>query len=150
MTQTVFRSFRLLHLWCVAPLLDATPGKVLGMIEDGTLRWAWNIAARKSRSREVRVLADSVADVLNGRPAQPETGDEWVVVAESIIPASRPSVTAPELAQTFSCGTRHLMGLISAGELPASNARNIRRGPGGSAVIARQSVLAWLKSRRVF
>lgn len=147
--MTVFRTLRLLHLWAAAAFLDSTPERVMRLIEEGIIPWAFNIGVARTHAREVRVLAKCVADVLNGN-APGETSDDWAPVADEIIPATRESLTTAELAQAWSCDVRHLYQLIQRKELAVLNAGKIRKGPGGSAVIARKAALDFLKQRRVF
>ena len=133
----------LVPLEAIMVLLDIDEDSVLGLIDGGELRWAWNIASAGSDRREVRVLRESILSycALSGQPSGEES--LWTIVFGH----SRDVVKSTELQRLFSCSSSHVHRLIKDKDLVALNAATT--GPNGFARITRASVIAFLQARRI-
>jgi hypothetical protein len=95
----------LVPLPAVSMFLDLTAKEVLALIEEGKLRWAFDIRTAHSGRREVRVLRQSLFEFtgLCDRPRSAQTGDaaEFREISELILPkgvlASPAGVTETKL-----------------------------------------------------
>ncbi len=133
----------LVPLEAIMVLLDIDEDSVLGLIDAGELRWAWNIASSGADRREIRVLRDSLLSycALSGQPA--DAAALWPIVFGH----SRDVVRSTELQRLFSCSSSHVHRLIKDKDLVALNAATT--GPNGYARITRASVIGFLNSRRM-
>jgi hypothetical protein len=128
--------------------LDKTEDEVLALCEEGRLT-AFNIAARGSRSRELRILTASIGDVEQGRPARdPLEKTEWERIIDAILPSRAQTPSAVYLARRFNCGSEHIKNLVKGGSLHRVGKLG-RPGPHGSQKILRASVTAFFERRVV-
>jgi hypothetical protein len=115
----------LVPLTAVSMFLDLTAKEVLALIEEGKLRWAFDIRTAHSERREVRVLRQSLFEFtgLCERQRNAQSGEaEFREISELILPrgvlaspagiAARPETT-PHVQETSPLKMR-----ISAGALP--------------------------------
>ena len=135
------RRTRLLPIRGVMPILDKDEDQVLRLIEEGQLRWAWNVALSKDRgAMELRVLPQAVGDFMAGRPCK----IEFEEVVNALAHGETETITAKEIDAALNVSRLHVYDLIGAGHLKASG---WRRGPGGSARVSLASFLRFLRQR---
>lgn len=142
-------------------LLDRDEDGILHLIEDGQIEYAFDIAAPKADSRELRIWHGSLsrfvaARVVNGLPADQVGADVRSAaskaitidqVTHDILPGASAHVTAVQLKRAFNCSSTHVHNLIASGalqELATEGRRktNTRR-------VCRDSSVNFLTSRRV-
>lgn len=137
------------------------PGEEIGiLIELKKLAWAWNIGLGRCHS-EIRILAKCVTSLhfRSGKDcdfgvgcglaeAKEEEVLGWILAGED-----RPFITSTRLQSIFLCSSELIVGLCRAGCLRTMDFswRRIpwRRGRKGSPVIARESVIEFLKHRKI-
>ena len=129
--------------------LDLDEDDVLVLIDEGALLWAFDIAGHRAERRTVRVLTESVEDLVFRRK-RPYTDDEseWQHVAGLVFP-DKPTIVTCELARSLNCGRSYTMNLVHAGEFKLVPGNIPRPGPNGSAQIVTASAKAWLRKRRM-
>jgi len=148
-TETTRAPRPLMSIAAVCWRLDCGPDKVLRLIEDGDLLFAWNIASSNTRQRIPRVLTECVEDFISKRSRPFKSEDaEWNYCAGLIFPVE-PILSARDLTRTLNCGRQHALDLIREKHFTPVRGYRCRRGPGGSPRIHTASVAAWLKSRRL-
>lgn len=132
--------------------LDLNEDEVLRLIDDGQLLWAFDISSPGARCRDIRILSDSVAAIMQGRPvaALNETSIQEAWVVSRIFPAAE-FVKVKEVARILSCSSTHVFHLVHSGAVQAepTSWASRRSGPKGSPVIYTQSLQRWLLKRRV-
>jgi len=119
---------------CLMGILDKDEDQVLYLIEDGQVRWAFDIASPKARARELRVWRGSL-----GREC---TDDVAAVLADILPKPVGTMVTVVGLARCFCCSRSHVLSLIRAGEL--TEVDGIGRGVTSTRRVDRASVEAFL------
>ncbi len=129
--------------------LDLDEDDVLVLINERALLWAFDIAAPRAERRAVRVLTESVQDLVYSRK-RPYTDDEseWQHVGSLIFP-DKPTIVTCELARSLNCGRAYTMNMVHAGEFKTVPGTVPRPGPNGSAQIVTASAKAWLRKRRM-
>jgi hypothetical protein len=110
----IHESQRLLDLRFAKAAFGVDEDSALGLIENGTLPWAFNISSG-DKVREVRVLAASLT-------FPPTTFATLDAVIDHVIPPSRTNLRSGELCAWWDCGrdllerainNRHLAGTVS-------------------------------------
>lgn len=129
--------------------LDLDEDDVLVLIDEGSLLWAWDIAGKGAGSRTVRVLTESIEDLVYSRK-RPYTDDEseWLRVASLVFP-DKPVIVTYELARSLNCGRQLAVNLVHTRQLKTVPGTRIRSGPCGSAQIVTASAKEWLRKRRM-
>ena len=129
--------------------LDLDEDRVLVLIDEGALLWAFDIASPGMKSRTVRVLTESVEDLVHSRKRlYAEDESEWQRVASLIFP-DKPSIVTYELARSLNCGGQWVLDMVHAREFKLVHGNIPRCGPNGSAQIVTASAKAWLRKRRM-
>ena len=123
--------------------LDKSEDEVLALIQCGALRFAFNLAAPKSRRALVRILSLSLLDAVNATSSQPSSlGD----ALRYIMPGSSETVRASTLARATNTSSTHIGGLIQQRCLqkvrPGTFAKD-------SPLISRASAVKFLTLRRI-
>jgi hypothetical protein len=142
---------------------------VIGLIESGDLRWAFDIRSASASTREIRVLRDSLFEYTRLRPRERfhESDQlEFADISRAILPEKKekarqsvttlvptfvpavthePAVTGVEVAQCFSCSTGQVRKLLRENLLRAPG----RRRPGDNVLVLRASVIEFLWKRRM-
>ena len=146
----------LVNLWTAVAALDRSQNEVIALIEDGKLRYAWNIASRASGHREIRILTQSLVEFQSSQRLPPVPPDEeFQRVVKLIFPAVSykngvaASVCATTITKRFSAGSQHVLALADEGSLRFVKDAVRRRGPNGSPAIEFASVVQFLKQRRM-
>jgi hypothetical protein len=129
--------------------LDLDEDDVLVLIDEGALLWAFDIAGPGAERRAVRVLTESVDDLVYSRK-RPYTDDEseWQRVASLVFP-DKPVIVTCELARSLNCGRACAINLVHAKQFKTVPGTRIRQGPNGSAQIVTASAKEWLRKRRM-
>lgn len=129
--------------------LDLNEDGVMVLIEEGALLWAFNIAGPGAERSAVRILTESIEDLVFSRK-RPYLEDEaeWQRVAKLIFPA-KPTIVTCELARSLNCGRQCAMNLVHARQFRTVAGTRIRPGPGGAAQIVTASAKQWLRKRRI-
>jgi len=123
-------------------LVDKEQEQVVGLVEDGSLLYAWDIALEPGRgAKELRILPACI-DAFRGGADCKLT---WAEVMALLVPA-RPALTASEIARTLNASELHTYSLLRKGELHPLSGQ--RRGPGGSAQVLAYSFGEFLRRRR--
>lgn len=130
----------LLPIEVVSALVDRDYEQVMGLVESGSLPWAWDISVHSKVRREVRVFRGSVLNLLGESPVRDED------VYAGAVPNR--TIRTSELPRIFSCAPNHVWALIQAGLIPASKKLKTR-GPGSYAKIRPEDVIAFLRARRI-
>lgn len=161
----------LVNLWTAVAALGVLEDEVLRMIQDGSLRFAWNIACKNSGKQYVRILAHSISDFQAGKSASPSglnlrrtlafhgtsarSDEEYQRAIKLIFPAisHKPDGTAclrlTTIQRRFSVTHTHMARLVREGSLQMCKGDVFRSGPNGSPAITFASVLAFMKARRM-
>lgn len=129
----------------VIALANRTEAEILPAVDEGRIKWVFDVALdpEQSRRRELRFLAESVADFIQGR----ESGLELEDVYQLLIPHSEPLLTTPEISH---CLNVHEDMPLRLGEARALRiCRAGRTGPGGETLFSRESFENFLKDRLV-
>lgn len=124
-------------------LLDRDQDTVLEMIEDGHLAWAWDIRSPDAERREIRIWRSSLIAQL-ALVKQPDPGESFVLA--SILP-HRTEIRTPELQRIFMASQWLIQNLINLGAIKGLNSSSL--GPNGFVRVSRESVINFLRNRRV-
>lgn len=141
----------LVGVWTV---LSVTPfdseDAVKSAIEDGRLRWAWNIACRDSSKAMLRILAQSVTDFVAGRfNARASDEREFSQVERVIFPFAVHSLSASLIARAWNCASSHVANLCREGSLRIADHCPARK-PGSQLMVDYASAVNFLAQRRYF
>lgn len=140
---TVGRCRPLLPVRGVVSLLGCDENRVLDLVEEGELLWAWNFALdRAGRTKELRILPQCVQDFNEATPCSVT----WPEVLALVFAAGSEELTAADVSLGLNLSGTHVHNLIERGEIKTQCAA--RRGPNGSPPILISSVLHFLKRRR--
>jgi len=130
--------------------LGISEDEVLEMIEDGRLEWAFDLRRKNSRKAFVFVLLESLQkaqdNIINSLTSSDDENEEWNNVIETILPHKKPLIKGSEIVKTFSISSQHMMNLVNDGLLVALNAKRRRT---ATPIITRESVIRFLKDRRI-
>jgi hypothetical protein len=157
---------RLVPLPAAALLLNRARRDVLALIEEGRLRWAFDVRAAGRSRGEIRVLGQSIMEFAGLCPAdwvrRRNEDEEFLHLIKLVLPPgfllkSAPAVPgslAPaqwvlrgsEVVQCFSCSPDHVHNLIAEKSLETTTLRSTLN---STPLITRDSVVKFLKSRRV-
>lgn len=149
----------LIPLEAVMVLTDKDEDQVLSLIETGAIAWAWDLRSKEATRREVRVWRESLLDYLHhddGPRTPPSvkarlTDQDEAPTYQALMPHSRPELRTTELTRLWSVSSTHMHALI-ADQLLAEAGREEKRpasGPNSYIKVTRESVIAFLMSRRI-
>ena len=111
-------------------VLDTTDRQGLGLIDDGRLAYAFDVALdpNRGRNRELRILPACVASYLRGQAC----GLEWGEVLRLLLPDDQPVLLAVGIARTLNVTSEHVYALIGRKLLAACSAVRSRWGMASS------------------
>lgn len=137
----------LMSLPTAAGILELDVDLLLHLVEERALAWAWNIGLG-NRRKELRVLTRCVSGFKETNSTC-NLGGESVgkIIGYILAREKKPWVKGSRLKLLFACGETHILDLVNARELSVVDGTTWRRGPGGSPLILRVSVEAFLKRR---
>lgn len=118
---------------------------VMALIENGGLKFAFNVAAPKAHRAEVRVLSLSLLDHVNGTSSQPSRIDDVLRYAIPVA-ASFSQVKAKTLCRGWCISPSHVTKLIATGCLNLARERAFRT---ETACITLESARRFLVERRI-
>jgi len=138
----------LISLATAAALANETTDDLLAHVEDGSIRYAFDVATPKASRRAVRVFAGSLANYLGKQSeARADGAPALLATVNDIFPELAETIRTSTLAQIFACDQEHALELIHTGAVRAVN--SFGRGRGNSALVTRRSCVEFLISRRV-
>lgn len=120
-----------------------THDEVLAAIDTGAIAWAWDISSPGAERREVRVFWRCTREG-EIRSSQHLTED---AVYREIIPAHWGRVRQASIYRRWTCSQEHITALITAGCFTALT--EARAGADGSPEVTRESVIQFLKTRKL-
>jgi len=123
--------------------LDLDSDAVRALVDEGKLV-AFDIAAGRAARSELRVLTKSIEHYQTTGGAQPLDLD-WPGIVRLVLPTDKLFVRGIEVRRALNCDRGHVENLILAGCLAV--VKKPKKGPGGSPIITRESVEAFLKDR---
>lgn len=106
--------------------LGVDEDSVLGLVESGSLRWAFDIGARaiSHRNREVRLWAACIAAIQRG---EPQPGETLADALARIVPATnRRHLRASEVRAVLCCSQQHIERLARNSAIEACLANRTR------------------------
>lgn len=125
--------------------VDRTEDEILLLIESGVLTWTFDIATAQAKRKDLRMLTLEIQELaLFGRCSQ----RRWEDVLPFLVPLHRASLAPAEVARLLGCSHGHVMHLVEGRNFRLTTP-GYRRGPGGAAGIAVQSLAEWLRERQV-
>ena len=124
--------------------------QITALIEEGMLRWAFDVANGKGLKREVRILGESINEYLAGQKAPScSAAEDFARVLDTIFPNLPASLPTRAIARAWSVSGDHVLNLCRSRLLRTVNCSTWHRGPTGAAHIEIGSVIAFLKERRL-
>ena len=128
-------------------LLTMNEEEVGELVDLGTLA-AVDIRHPGAAKREIRILTASIAAHQAGQAVE-WTPERVTALVLAGLKHQKPWVTGIEVKHLLNCGRQHAMNLVTAGQngLPQAAGTKHRRGPGGSPVVSRNDLAAWIESR---
>lgn len=123
--------------------LGVSEDEVRGMINDGEIGWAWNIATRGAARVELRILAAALPDLTQ----PPDLALDSVV--RLVYGPQRPWVWGKDFYRAWNCDSGHLFNLLKDRSIKILPKTDWRRGRGGSPCVTWNSAVEFLKNRRV-
>ena len=139
------RSKPMLSIRAVMSAVDKNEDRVLRLIDDGSLAWAWDVALdpKRGRNREIRVLPAGVACYMRGQACSLQ----WVDVLRLLLPHDGPVLLSKDITRILNvCGTHTYHLARRKLIVPCST---WRRGRGGCGRFTAASFVGFLKSRRI-
>ena len=138
------RAKPLLCLCGVRSLAGKNEDQVLRLLEEGQILWAFDLSLKPQKSRkELRVLPAAVADYLLGRTCSLE----WPQVFNLILPCHKQALITGEITLALNISGSHLSALAERKQVKQLSAGG--HGPGRAARFSTESVIEFLKARRV-
>jgi hypothetical protein len=111
-------------------------------LENRLIRFAWDISAAGASRREIRIYAASAWAFCYGRPMPALTEEE---VYKTILPAR--DIRSTELRRILACSHQHIYELLP--NFLVTRPPVQADGPNSFTVFSRQSIVDFLKSRRI-
>jgi hypothetical protein len=120
------------------------------LIEQGKLRWAFDVSNTARRNREVRILGASINELLSGQPAPTcSAAEDFARAMDCIFPNLPATLSTPTIVKAWSVSSEHVLNLCRSNLLRTVNGSGWSRGPGGVARIVSASAIEFLKARRL-
>ena len=123
----------------VCSLVDKNDDRVVELVEEGAIAWAFDVSI--GRRMYLRVLPSAVADYLQGRTC----ALKWADVIGLLMP-DEPTILALDITRVLNVTSDHTYALIDRKQIVACPTR--RHGPGGSARVPAKSFIEFLQKRR--
>ncbi len=124
--------------------------EIMEMIEDGRLQWAFDLRRKNSKKMFVFVLAESLQkaqdNLINRLAFYNDEDKEWNRVIEIILPHKKPLIKGSEIVKAFSISSQHMMNLVNDRLLVALNVKRRRT---ATPIITRDSIINFLRERRI-
>ena len=141
----------LVSTWTAMSLIEVdAEEEIIKLIEDGRMRWAFNIATAGASKRLVRILGQSINEYLAGQEAPPiNAAEDFARTMDLIFPSRHAMTRAVAVAHAWNTSRDHILNLCREGQLRVAEGSDWRRGPGGSPIVETASAIEFLKQRRV-
>jgi hypothetical protein len=132
--------------------------EIIALIEEGRLRWAWNVARPgASRRREVRILGESINEFLAGAErtsgiaadSEEEFSQVQGVIFPSIVPRHGATVRSICVARALNISSDQALMLGRDKALRFASGTKCKTGQEGSPRFDFSSVVEFLKLRRL-
>ena len=139
----------LLTLQAAISISGQPADELLARVEDGSIRFAFNIATRRQgRRRCLRLFTKSLAEYLeHGRRLCVENPGQAAAEITALFSAVEDRLRADAFARLLGCPTTHVSHLAQGRAIKLVRAG--RCGPGGSALLDRKSCIEFLLERRI-
>jgi len=137
----------LVSLDVVSSVLNVTRDDARGLIEDGSLLWAFDLSVKQSRPL-VRVFSQSLADYARIRTA-PKSGPEFSAVLQAIFPVHGKAIRSSLLCRAWSVDEDHTLNLWRAGLLRLADGSECKSGCNGSPALDFASVAEFMEERQL-
>ena len=149
MAEIVLPRRTLFKLNDAAAILGLSGSEATALVEDGTLRLAFNLAVQANDSaRFILVTAESISDYDRApKLRRAETPASARAEITALFSPLEDRITATRLREIFRCSSQHLARLVKAHHIEV--ARPGRRGGGNAALITRASCIEFLLQRRI-
>lgn len=128
------------------PLLGMNEDEIMALIDEGKIRWAWDLACQSRAARFVRILNRSLVCYEKPFLAQPETLAQVIELILPPVSKITGTVRGTELQRACNVSSTHVINLVEAKIICA---KDWKRGPNGSPLITRSSVVRLLTDRRI-
>ena len=152
----------LVDVWAACAALDCSEDAVVNLVDEGRLRFAFNLASRHAHTRRcIRILSRSLAEfqagAVPGLGAMSATQDAaaFAEALKLIFPAltryatGGSTVRVTTIGRKFNMGTDHVLNLCDENSLRLVPGTVRRRGPNGSPQVDFASVAKFLAARRL-
>lgn len=140
----------MVSIWTVVSIIDRSEDHVLRMIDEGKLRFAFDLRQKKSGKQFVRVLSKSVCDFVNKVPAPPiSDAEEFDQVVGILFPLSTPMIRATLIARAFNVCNQHVADLIGERSLRLAKLNGCKRAKNESPFVDKASAIQLLRERRI-
>lgn len=117
---------------------------ILELVDQGELEYAFDIKAAGRHRRSVRVLVDSLRSYIDRSEKPSLKLDEAIAL---IVPRGLgDKIKASVVARRFNCSPTHVYDLVKTGSIRMLQKGRVEK---DSALLCRQSVVQFLKSRRM-
>ena len=163
-TATPLVAFKrpMVDVWAACAALDCSEDAVVNLIDEGRLRFAFNLASRHAHTRRcVRILSHSLAEFQAG--AGPNVGamsaaedaKAFAAALKLIFPAvtryatGLSTIRVTTIGRKFNMGTDHVLNLCDEKSLRLVPGTVRRTGPNGSPQVDFSSVAKFLADRRL-
>ena len=124
-------------------MLGQSEDVIVALVENGKLRFAFNLSVNSRSRRLLRILSLSLLDHAARTDTQPPTVDGAV---RYIMPGSSPELHASWLARHLNVSPTHIYNMLDGGCIQDVSPRS--RKATGERTVSRASVVEFLKTRR--
>jgi hypothetical protein len=129
--------------------------RVMALIDEGSLAWAFNLALSPDGRCEPRILSVCLADCQQGQPTRWPAGvDEFAAVLKLVFPmvtavGEVAHLRAATVRRQLAVSAFHFLNLCDTGWIKLVKGTRRCGGPDGSPLVEFQSVADFLKRRRI-
>ena len=130
--------------------MDVSRDRLMNMVEDGRLAWAFNISAERRR-QELRILAISLIEQQSG-PVVGIGATKNLRLPEVlglILPQVRPTLKGIEVQRLLACSPGLVKDLHLTGQITRVRERLPKTGPNASPRFTCASIARFLEERRI-
>jgi hypothetical protein len=144
----------LISLQAATVYLGCGRNEILKLVEDGRLRWAFDISGVEANRREARIARESLFEFVGFQTAPPRESeneeDELLQLIERMVPEKklehRAAMTVREVARSLGCTYCHVRNLLNEGSLAL--APEVAQ-PYHAKLVSRDSFVDFLRERRM-
>jgi len=133
-----------------AAVLGMSEHSVINLVESGRFSWVWDFRRKNANRSFIFVLALSLQEYQerceHGGNLCVWYPHDWDTILKIVLPHEKLLIKGSELVRNFSISSQHMMNLVSDGLLEVINKR---RGRTSTPLITRESVVRFLKMRKI-